>query len=99
MKKKYSEEYKKTTQKIQYKIKNLVAELVLGSKTVFSEELMSTGKVLSGAEASQGLCMETGELLWRGRMRALNPDLYFCKLEANFASFCPALSSSSPFKH
>lgn len=32
-------------------------------------------------------------------MRALNPDLYFCKLEANFASFCPALSSSSPFKH
>ena len=77
----------------------LGAELILRSKPVISEELhRPTGIVLSGAEARQGLGMETGELLWRGRTRASNPDLY-CKLEANSASVYIALSSSSPFKH
>lgn len=62
--------------------------------------LCPTGKILRGAKVRKRPWMETGELLWRGRMRALNADLYFCKLETNFASFvllypAPLLSSTS----
>lgn len=72
-----------------------MAEVILGSKTITSEEIQCpTGKVLSGAESRQGQHVETGELLWRGRMRPSNPDLYFCKLEANSASFYIALPNS-----
>lgn len=52
--KKYSEEYKKPTQKIQYKIKNLEAELVLGSKTVFSEEPMSHWQSIEWGRGKSG---------------------------------------------
>lgn len=78
----------------------LGAEVILDSKTVISEEIQCpTGKVRSGAESRQGQCVETGEMLWRGRMRPSNPNLYLCKLEANSTSFYIALPSSSPFKH
>jgi len=77
----------------------LGAELILSSRTLGSEELQCpAGKVQSEAEGRQGLGTGAGELLGSGRMRVSNPDLCFCMLEANSASFSIALSSSSRFK-